>query len=151
MASSIPIRDKIGYRILSNSAQTQQKCRQRLFRSHWCVSTHDNAYWGRWRRFRFYNTIYNNYWLRFKLVASEIQRETIIWFCLAFWNIGRINGARSQTWTGTTLRSRDFKSLVSTDFTTRAWDTCYGKLVLFSVMEAEPGVEPRSTDLQSAA
>jgi hypothetical protein len=25
------------------------------------------------------------------------------------------------------------------------------KLVLFNVMEAEPGVEPRSTDLQSAA
>ena len=38
-------------------------------------------------------------------------------------------------------KSRDFKSLVSTDFTTRA------KIV----MEAEPGVEPRWMDLQSTA
>ncbi len=31
-------------------------------------------------------------------------------------------GARSRNRTGTTLRSRDFKSLVSTNFTTRAYD-----------------------------
>src|SRR5690606_16454734 len=31
------------------------------------------------------------------------------------------SGARGRTRTGTTSRPRDFKSLVSTDFTTRAW------------------------------
>ena len=32
-----------------------------------------------------------------------------------------LNGARSQTWTGTPRKARDFKSLVSTDSTTRAY------------------------------
>ena len=31
-----------------------------------------------------------------------------------------LNGTRDRTWTGTALRPRDFKSLVSTNFTTRA-------------------------------
>ncbi len=87
------------------------------------------------------------------------------------------NGARGRNRTGTAVKPRDFKSLVSTSFTTRAagrfnsgnycrkpsaqearkghyrveeWgkdrsETAVGKV------EATPGVEPRYTDLQSAA
>ena len=34
-------------------------------------------------------------------------------------------GAGSQTWTGTVLLPRDFKSLVSADSTIPAWNVCY--------------------------
>ena len=50
-------------------------------------------------------------------------------------------GARSRNRTGTpVLEATDFKSVVSTYFTTRA---------IF--MEAEPGIEPEYTALQAAA
>lgn len=58
------------------------------------------------------------------------------------------NGARSRNRTGTTHRSRDFKSLASTNFAIRA-DELDSKLQ--KVMEAEVGIEPASTALQSVS
>ena len=52
-------------------------------------------------------------------------------------------GARGRTRTGTVLLPRDFKSLASTYFATRAHE----KLKV----EARVGIEPALTDLQSAA
>ena len=46
------------------------------------------------------------------------------------------NGARGRTWTATLLRARDFKSLVSTNFTTRAYHKTLNR------MEAPTGFEP---------
>ena len=43
--------------------------------------------------------------------STDWANDPLVWF----WN-----GARSQTWTGTPRKARDFKSLVSTDSTTRA-------------------------------
>ena len=55
------------------------------------------------------------------------------------------NGAQGRNRTGTVSPPRDFKSLASTNFATWA-DDCYQS----QIMEAEAGVEPTSTDLQSA-
>ena len=83
-----------------------------------------------------------------------------------------LDGARGRNRTGTTVKSRDFKSLVSTSFTTRAepnpqkigfvepdpvfihpWmmksPVDLGSTGL-SIVEAEVGIEPAYTDLQSA-
>lgn len=44
----------------------------------------------------------------------------------SFWKAyGDKRGARGRNRTGTTVKSRDFKSLVSTNFTTRAGDYCW--------------------------
>ena len=51
-------------------------------------------------------------------------------------------GARGRNRTGTVFLPRDFKSLASTNFATRAYR---------NVMEAEPGIEPGYTALQAAA
>ena len=84
-----------------------------------------------------------------------------------------LDGARGRNRTGTTVKSRDFKSLVSTSFTTRAepnpqkigfvepdpvfihpWmmksPVDLGSTGL-SIVEAEVGIEPAYTDLQSAS
>ena len=60
-------------------------------------------------------------------------------------------GAGSRTRTGTAIRPRDFKSLVSTNFTIPA-----GHAELYTTnaglgMEARVGIEPAYTELQSAA
>ena len=63
------------------------------------------------------------------------------------------DGARDRNRTGTTVRSRDFKSLVSTSFTTRAEgarQSCK-KQTGIGDLEAEVGIEPAYTELQSAA
>ena len=52
-----------------------------------------------------------------------------------------LSGARGRNRTGTVFLPRDFKSLASTNFATRA---------LFD-LEAEPGIEPGYTALQAAA
>ena len=87
-----------------------------------------------------------------------------------------VNGARGRTRTGTVLPPRDFKSLASTNFATRAGVVLYNALKFrccsdlwsfppqrhpgFRVvlrdnellcMEAEGGIEPPSTALQAAA
>ena len=54
------------------------------------------------------------------------------------------NGARNRNRTGTPVKARDFKSLVSTNFTIRAGRTA-------GILEARAGVEPTYTDLQSGA
>ena len=84
-----------------------------------------------------------------------------------------LDGARGRNRTGTTVKSRDFKSLVSTSFTTRAepnpqtsgfvkpdpvfihpWmmksPVDLGSTGL-SIVEAEVGIEPAYTDLQSVS
>ena len=53
-----------------------------------------------------------------------------------------LSGARGRNRTGTVFLPRDFKSLASTNFATRAYR---------NVMEAEPGIEPGYTALQAAA
>ena len=52
----------------------------------------------------------------------------------------KISGARSRTRTGTLVKARDFKSLVSTYFTIRAF-----------VLVLPPGIEPGSCPLQGPA
>ena len=64
----------------------------------------------------------------------DIKKPAISWFFYEIWCPETDLNRHDH-------KSRDFKSLVSTDFTTRA------KIV----MEAEPGVEPRWMDLQSTA
>ena len=49
-------------------------------------------------------------------------------------NILAIVGARGRTRTGTRLRARDFKSLVSTNFTTRADGTTLKSAQLLDVL-----------------
>ena len=57
-------------------------------------------------------------------------------------------GARGRNRTGTARGPRDFKSLASTSFATRAeWLF----RVLLKDLEAETGIEPMSTALQAAA
>lgn len=58
------------------------------------------------------------------------------------------DGARSRNRTGTVLPPRDFKSLASTNFAIRANWRC--KIQQLE-MEAEVGIEPAYTELQSAA
>ena len=53
-----------------------------------------------------------------------------------------ISGARGRNRTGTPFLARDFKSLASTNFATRAAK---------EKMEARVGIEPASTALQAAA
>ena len=55
------------------------------------------------------------------------------------------DGARNRNRTGTPSLARDFKSLVSTNFTIRA------KRTVDKSLEARAGVEPTYTDLQSGA
>ncbi len=63
-----------------------------------------------------------------------------------------INGARSRSRTGTTFRSRDFKSLASTNFATRSISViAFYRDISEKKMEAEGGIEPPSTALQAAA
>ena len=57
------------------------------------------------------------------------------------------NGARSRNRTGTTVKSQDFKSCVSTNFTIRAKFLFQLKQSLN--MEARVGIEPAYTELQS--
>ena len=56
-------------------------------------------------------------------------------------------GARSRNRTGTVFPPRDFKSLASTNFAIRA----YLRMGFIDKMEAEVGIEPAYTELQSAA
>lgn len=56
-------------------------------------------------------------------------------------------GARSRNRTGTAVKPRDFKSLVSTNFTIRADLSQTGRPGL--IMEAGTGVEPAWMELQS--
>ena len=67
--------------------------------------------------------------------------------------IGWRYGARRRTRTVTAVKPRDFKSLVSTNSTTRALDDDAESTSnsIIKKMEAEPGIEPRSTALQAAA
>ncbi len=58
-------------------------------------------------------------------------------------------GARGRNRTGTARGPRDFKSLASTSFATRALGS--QKLMRTEEMEAETGIEPMSTALQAAA
>ena len=64
-------------------------------------------------------------------------------------------GARGRNRTGTVLPPRDFKSLASTNFATRAetcaWDSTESFTRSREKMEAEGGIEPPSTALQAAA
>ena len=59
-------------------------------------------------------------------------------------------GARGRTRTGTVLPPRDFKSLASTNFATRANNFLIYRLY-FSRLEARAGIEPTYTALQAAA
>ena len=65
-------------------------------------------------------------------------------------------GARGRNRTGTVLPPRDFKSLASTNFATRAGAARQGRIVPANdakgkKLEAEAGIEPTSTALQAAA
>ncbi len=53
-------------------------------------------------------------------VAAHGTGRKQAWYRMQVVNCGDLNGARDRNRTGTALRPRDFKSLVSTNFTTRA-------------------------------
>ena len=57
--------------------------------------------------------------------STDWANDPTIWLKEGFNKLRSVlNGARGQTWTGTPRKARDFKSLVSTDSTTRAeWFT----------------------------
>ena len=78
----------------------------------------------------------NTYW---RNIAIRLEIYIVIFF-----HIYCLNGARGRTRTGTKFPSRDFKSLVSTNSTTRAINF---HIVLsfhdFNIkLEAEVGIEP---------